>query len=132
MGPARPNGTRVLLPALTLGFAFATAEGAHAQQPPTPPVENSMREYRIGETEVATVGRFRVALAKTWEETRNEKKVLVAWLSVVEKGSGNGPRDLEMVVGEPLVLGDATFEIVEVTLALKDKSGTVQIREKKP
>lgn len=125
------NGKRAWIPAVGLGIAMVQAHEGRAQVPPAPTQETSMREIRIGETEVATVGRFRVALAKTWEETRDGKKVLVAWLSVVEKGSTTGPKDLELVVGDPLVLGDATFGVAEVVLAAQDKAGTVLLKEKK-
>jgi len=129
MKPVRLNGAHVLAPALGLGIAMvAQAEGTA----PPPTVENAMREILVGETEVATVGKFRVALAKTWEETRNGQKVRIAWLSVVEKGSGNGPKDVELVSGDPLVLGGLSFNVAEVTLAAEGKSGTVLLREKAP
>lgn len=100
-----------------------------ASSPPTsPPVANTgvtMREERIGETEVATFGKYRVALAKTWEEDRGGTRVKVAWLSVVEKGSTTGPTEPELTVGETLTLGTARYEVREIVLASGNTSGSV-------
>jgi len=110
-------------------LALALAAGARAADPP-PPAEAAPAEVRIGETEVATIGRFRVALAKTWEESRDGRPVRVAWLSVVEKGSAAGQTDVELVVGDPLVLGDRTLVVAEVALEATGRPGWVVLKPK--
>lgn len=105
---------------------------AHAGEPPAAPPpapEPAKMELSIEETSVATVGTWRVALAKTWEEKRADKAVPIAWLSVVEKGSDAGPKDLELTVGETFTLGAKTFEVTAVKLAGAE-TGSVGIREK--
>lgn len=107
---------------------------AHAGEPPAAPAaapapEPAKMELSIEETSVATVGTWRVALAKTWEEKRADKTVPVAWLSVVEKGSDGGPKDLELTVGETLALGARTFEVTAVKLAGAE-TGSVALKER--
>ena len=106
---------------------------AHAGEPPAAPAapasEPAKMELSIEETSVATVGTWRVALAKTWEEKRADKTVAVAWLSVVEKGSDAGVKDLELTVGETLALGAKTFEVAAVKLAGAE-TGSVLLRER--
>lgn len=99
-----------------------------AEPPPTAPTEAPKMELHLEETAVATVGDWRVALAKTWEEKRDGRKQAVAWLSVVQKGSTAGQRDEELSVGQKLVLGDRTLTVVEVKLAGKE-AGSVTLRE---
>ena len=119
---------RFLIPmgvGLLLGGAAVGAMGAPM---PGAPVEAGSPDVRVGETEVVTLGAFRVALAKTWEETRDGRPVRVAWLSVVEKGSRVGPQDLELRVGDPLVLGDRTLVVAEVALESAGAPGHVVLR----
>jgi hypothetical protein len=121
---------RFLIPmgvGLLLGGAAVGAMGAPM---PGAPAEAGSPDVRVGETEVVTLGAFRVALAKTWEEARDGRPVRVAWLSVVEKGSRVGPQDLELRVGDPLVLGDRTLVVAEVALEAAGQPGYVVLRPK--
>jgi len=117
-------------------LALACARPVPAAPPAPPPAkEASMttptsEDIRIGETEVARLGAWKVALAKCFADNRHGAKVPLAWLSVVEKGSDAGPRDVELGAGDPLTLGSDTYEVVEVTLQSGDKPGTVLLRKK--
>jgi hypothetical protein len=120
-------GSLLVLAALA---CVGTALAADTPPPPPKQTEISVQEYRIGETEVATIGKFRVALAKNWEETRDGKRVRVAWLSVVEKGSTAGQKDVELLAGDPLVLGDRTLVVSEVVLEAAGRPGYVVLKPK--
>lgn len=92
----------------------------------TPPQE----DISLGENQRVTLDGYKVALAKCWEEEKAGKKVLVAWLSVAKKGSGDGAKDLELSPGDSLPLGDAIWEVVSVRLESGDSSGAVTLRKK--
>jgi hypothetical protein len=113
--------------ALALGMAVDASASV-----PLPSEERTMREYLLAETEVATLGPSRVALAKTWEESRDGANVLVAWLSVVDGGPGARPRSLERSPGESLAVGEFTFDVIEITVGRRDTPGTVLLREHTP
>lgn len=107
-----------------------TVGAAEAVEPPPaspPPAvsEPAKMEINLEETAVATVGDWRVALAKTWEEKRDGRKVPVAWLSVVQKGSTEGAKDHELTVGDTLALGDTTLQVAAIRVG---QPGSVTLR----
>lgn len=109
--------------------ALLATSACEPPQPAAPAAqESSKMELSIGETEVATVGTWRVALAKTWEEDRAGAKVRVAWLSVVEKGSTAGATDVELIVGAPLTLGPRRFQVTKIEVSPAG-DGSVALRE---
>ncbi len=116
--------------ALLLTLVALGAGSARAGDPPPPsgPAHAAPTEVRIAETEVVTIGTFRVALAKTWEESRDGRSLRVAWISVVEKGTRTGPRDLELVEGDPLALGERSLVVAEVVLEAGGTPGHVVLR----
>lgn len=122
-----------VLLAAALAACARAGEAPPATTPPAspaPPVpEPAKMELHIEENSVATVGSWRVALAKTWEEPKDGQTVRVAWLSVVERGAGTGQQDLELSVGQTLNLGTRTFEITGVDLAGAG-TGSVHLRER--
>jgi hypothetical protein len=87
--------------------------------------EGPMSEIRIGENEVATLGVFKVALAKCFDDEREGKKTAVAWLSVVQKGSTEGQKDYELAVGQTLALGADTWRVAEVVVEGPGRSASV-------
>jgi hypothetical protein len=105
-------------PLLTAVFLFAACQSS----------EGPMNEIRLGENEVATIGTFKVALAKCWEEDRAGTKAAVAWFSVVEKGSTAGQKDHELVAGQALILGAESWGVVEVVVAGPGRSASVLLR----
>jgi len=92
--------------------------------------EGPMNEIRLGENEVTTLGTYKVALAKCWEEDRAGKKTAVAWLSVVQKGSTEGQKDHELAAGQVLTLGAETWSVVEVLLEAPGRSASVLLRKR--
>ncbi|MBN1334688.1 MAG: hypothetical protein JXB39_01875 [Deltaproteobacteria bacterium] len=118
--------TRLAL-VFTLAVAGSFGAALATDVPPQPPgpAEAGPTSYRIGETEVTTIGTYRVALAKTWEEVRDGKRVRVAWVSVVERGSTAGQKDLELTRGDPLVLGDRTLVVSAIVLESAGKPGHI-------
>lgn len=102
--------------------------GCARAEPPSPPKEAPVNEIRIGENEVLTLGTFKVALAKCFEDARDGKKVAIAWLSVVQKGSTAGQKDHELAAGQALVLGSDTWRVGEVVLEAPGRSASVLLR----
>lgn len=86
-----------------------------------------MSEYQIPENGVATIGRFRVALAHTRTDTREGASLPGAWLSIVEKGSDLGQRDVDVVLGDTVALGERSFRVSAVVLSDEAAGGSVTL-----
>ncbi|MEO0128598.1 MAG: hypothetical protein ABIL44_12735 [candidate division WOR-3 bacterium] len=77
-------------------------------------VMTTRQEIIIGEGEVVSIGKYKIALARVWAE--KGEKVKKAWVSVAEKGVEGSSQDLELQEGEKIELGDMRLIVDKINL----------------
>ncbi|MEO0183347.1 MAG: hypothetical protein ABIL40_07720 [candidate division WOR-3 bacterium] len=77
-------------------------------------VMTTRQEIIIGENEVVTIYKYKIALAKVWQDA--SEGVKKAWISVAEKGVEGSSQDLELQEGEKIELGDMRLIVDKINL----------------